>query len=95
MIGAITQTLPKGKKTFTTIKQITQRPIVKTVAKEGKMIMDATWKSYAIAKLGAKTGMTLPEIMQYKDMVKMFSKEFSKRLTLYLKSFKGAKKAAG
>ena len=95
MINAISHAVPTakaGKKAFSAVRQIAHKPIVQKAAKEGKMIMDATWKSYVIAKLGAKTGMTLPEIMQYKDMVKMFSREFSRRLTLYLKSLKAAKK---
>lgn len=43
-------------------------------------------RAYALAKLTVKTGMTLPEILLYKDAYKNCSKYIEKSALVYVKS---------
>ena len=68
--------------------------MIKQVIGSSFKLLNAGWKSYCTVKMAEKTGMTYPEILYYKDVVKDCSQFYSKKLSLFLKEKAQAKKAA-
>ena len=56
-----------------------------TILKTGLKYINLGWKSYCTAKIGMKTGMTMPEIFLYKELVKDCNKYYSSKISIFLK----------
>ena len=59
--------------------------MLRTILRNSLKYFDAGWRSYCTAKVAEKTGMTIPELMLYKESMKDCSFYYCKKLSLFLK----------
>ena len=57
------------------------------ILKSGFKYFNAGWKSYCTVKVAEKTGMSVPEIMVYRDSVKCCSDYCCKKLSVFIKDY--------
>ena len=57
------------------------------ILKSGFKYANTGWKAYCTVKVAEKTGMTIPELMLYKESVKNCSKYYSGKVSIFLKEF--------
>ena len=55
--------------------------------KSGFKYVNAGLKSYCTVKFAEKTGMTIPELMLYKESVKDCSQYYSRKVSIFLKEY--------
>ena len=56
-----------------------------TILKIGYKYVNLGLKSYGIAKYAEKTGMTIPDLILYKESLKDCSRYYSKKVSIFLK----------
>lgn len=58
-----------------------------SILKSGYKYFNIGWKSYCAAKIAEKTGMTLPELMLYKESVRECGQYYSRKVSIALKEY--------
>ena len=62
--------------------------MISAILKSGYKYFNTGWKSYCAVKIAEKTGMTIPELMLYKESTKECSQYYCKKLSLFLKEYR-------
>ena len=61
--------------------------MLSAILKSGYKYFNAGWKSYCTAKVAEKTGMTIPELMLFKESTQNCGQYYCKKLSLFLKEY--------